>query len=593
MLRKHLSGIGAIALTFQLIAQPVVRSQEPRVKSALAHVPADAPIVVHVRGYERTKERLVAMVKNAVPDLAATVQDHIEEHIKEGLKDRQVKALPKDGSIFLVFTEFPKLNQGVPKMAAILAVTNYAEFRDGILTADENKNLKADKAGYDVAKIENEDMYFIDRKTFAVVTPDKEVAERFTKRFAGLDAKLSKETARKLVESDIAAYVDMGAFNKEFGDQLKAFRPLLKLFLAQGAAQIDKSQVEMVEAMFNGIFQFLDDGRGFLAAGELRPEGLALHLQAQVGADTKINSFLKNSKPAPLNEMGKLPGGQMGYWGSQFDAELHKSLLPFLQGFFGESEGKDSKAVNEALDQLAEAGPGVTLGNFDIPTEGITVISYKDSLKAVAAQIKLYQAMSAGTNFANMYLKDKPTLKTDAQSHKDIKFNYVTMKWDFDKMAEKAPQGGKEMAEAMKSFMGEGMNFWFGANGSDYIQITAKDWTAAKKNLDEYLEGKNTVGNEKAFREARRNLPAQATVIMMMDIPVYIQCMSKIIGPIMKSQGLPLEIPVLKAAKGKSYLGVAFTLQPEIGSMDLWIPGSVAQEVKKMVEQVLGGQIIQ
>jgi hypothetical protein len=589
MLRKRWFGIGTVATSLLLMTPAPARSQD----SALAQVPADAPIVLHVRGYERTKERLIGMIKKAVPDLAAGVQDRIEDILKEGLKDRQVKALPKDGSIFLVFTEFPKLNQGIPKMAVILAVTNYVDFRDAILTTDEKKNLKADKAGYEVANIENEDIYFIDRKTFAVVTPDKEVAAQFTKKYAGLDGKLAKPTAQKLLESDLAAYVDMTAFNKEFGDQIKAFRPLIKLFMAQGAAQLDKTQAEMIEAMFNGFFQFLDDSRGFLAAGEFRPEGLALHFQAQVGADTKINSFLKTSKPSSLDDLGKLPAGQMGYWAMKGGAEISKALGPYLMGMMGDSEGKDNKALQEALDLIADAGPDTMLGNYNLPVEGIFVFTYKDPAKAVEGSFKLFQAMSSGTSFGNMALKEKPTLTRDAQSHRGFKLHSVSLKWDFEKFAEKAPQGGKEIAEAMKSLMGEGSNQWFGTDGKVFITVTAKDWTAAKKHLDEFLDGKSTVGAEKSYLEARKNLPAQATMLVLIDMPMYIQAMSRIMGPLFKSQGLPIEIPILKATKGKSYFGMALALQPEIGNVDLWIPGTVAAEVKKMVEQVMGGQIIQ
>ncbi|HEV3204938.1 MAG TPA: hypothetical protein VGY77_11165, partial [Gemmataceae bacterium] len=217
----------------------------------------------------------------------------------------------------------------------------------------------------------------------------------------------------------------------------------------------------------------------------------------------------------------------------------------------------------------------------------------KDPVKAVEGSFKLFQAMSSGTSFGNMALKEKPTLTRDAQAHRGFKLHSVSLKWDFEKFAEKAPQGGKEIAEAMKTLMGEGSNQWFGTDGKVFITVTAKDWSAAKKLLDEYLDGKNTLGTEKSYLEARKNLPAQATMLVLIDMPMYIQAMSRIMGPLFKSQGLPFEIPVLKATKGKSYFGMALGLQPEIGNVDLWIPGTVAAEVKKMVEQVMGGQIIQ
>ena len=38
-------------------------------ESPLAVVPAQAPIVVHLRGVTRTKDRLATFIKNAMPDI--------------------------------------------------------------------------------------------------------------------------------------------------------------------------------------------------------------------------------------------------------------------------------------------------------------------------------------------------------------------------------------------------------------------------------------------------------------------------------------------------------------------------------------------
>ena len=53
--------------------------------------------------------------------------------------------------MFVVLTELPKPetfapNGPTPPVAVIAAVTSYADFRDNILTADEKKTLKTEKA---------------------------------------------------------------------------------------------------------------------------------------------------------------------------------------------------------------------------------------------------------------------------------------------------------------------------------------------------------------------------------------------------------------------------------------------------------------
>src|SRR5260370_19227240 len=67
-------------------------------ESPLAQLPANTSVVFQVRGVERTKNRLVAFLKNAVPDLAPMVEAQIDEVLKNGFAaGRQLHGLNKDG----------------------------------------------------------------------------------------------------------------------------------------------------------------------------------------------------------------------------------------------------------------------------------------------------------------------------------------------------------------------------------------------------------------------------------------------------------------------------------------------------------------
>src|SRR5947209_19177981 len=70
--------------------------------SALAQVPAGSKVVVYVRGWEGARERLMTMLKNALPDLAPQLEAKLDDMIREGLQGRELKGLPKDGALFLV-----------------------------------------------------------------------------------------------------------------------------------------------------------------------------------------------------------------------------------------------------------------------------------------------------------------------------------------------------------------------------------------------------------------------------------------------------------------------------------------------------------
>jgi hypothetical protein len=75
-------------------------------------------------------------------------------------------------------------------------------------------------------------------------------------------------------------------------------------------------------------------------------------------------------------------------------------------------------------------------------------------------------------------------------------------------------------------------------------------------------------------------MPKESTYLAFVDAPAYIKAMMEPFAGL-----IPVPVPL---GKGKpSYMGFAATLKPERGSFHLWIPGSTAQEIYKMVEPII------
>jgi hypothetical protein len=557
--------------------------------SPLAHVPADSAFVIHVHGVERTKDRIIALVNSAAPDLATKLGAMIDETLKNGWEGRHLRGLHKDGPHFIALTELPSGFGASPKFALILRITSYQDFVKGFLKEDEAKTLKPTDKGYDVASVDSEEHYFIDRKDYVLLTDNKDLADQLAKKGPGLDGKLKKDIAKKLLDSDVAAYVDMTAINKEYGPTIQTGRQMIGAFSGQVAEQLGKTNAELLSDVLDGVFQFVEDSTAILLTAEFHPQGLAVQLQARVGEDTKTNGYFKAAKKSPFEDLGKLPAGHLGYSAMSIAGPTAKIHQLMIQGLPGE----DEKQAKEAAEELQKAGPDSWAGSFQMPPQGLQVTHYKDPAKAAAAQLKLLQGLKEGDSLLNLILKGKPEVKPDAEDYHNFKLNSVSLTWDLDKTIEN--QGGKQlpeesrkqMAEGMKKLVGEGSKYWFGTDGKSYVQVTAKDWDTAKGLLDEYLSGKSAISKQKAYEDARKQLPEQSTLLGLIDVLPYIQMMGDYLASTFKAMPLPvpINIPTLPKIKGEpAYLGLAISLESGQAALDFWLPASAIGEVRKLIE---------
>ncbi|MGH7170182.1 MAG: hypothetical protein ACRELG_07905, partial [Gemmataceae bacterium] len=216
-----------LATMFLIVPASVVWSAPvPASRSGLERIPASAPIVIHLRGVQGARDRLVAMMENALPDVLKMFQPEMDDFLKNGRDGRKIRGLAKNGPHFLIFTELPKTGAPFPDpppFAIILTVRNYKEFRDNILTEEERKSIQDKGNGIEEVKIQNDPnpAYFLDRKGYAIITPREDVAKTFTKKFTGLHTKMSKEQAAKLLGSDLGVLVNMESINKDYAEEIK------------------------------------------------------------------------------------------------------------------------------------------------------------------------------------------------------------------------------------------------------------------------------------------------------------------------------------------------------------------------------------
>src|SRR5207244_3374257 len=159
------------------------------------------------------------------------------------------------------------------------------------------------------------------------------------------------------------------------GDQIKQAQAQLE---QQLDAIPDKNTADMAKRVLAPMFQAVSDCTAVLVSVDLRPEGVLLHTEVEVAADSKTNGLLKEWKSLPV------------------------------------------------------AGPRRQLTAASVPAGGLVAAKYDDPAKAVAAQLKLYKELKEGSTLGAV-LKADPVVKEKAEKHGGFEFNSISLKWDLEK----------------------------------------------------------------------------------------------------------------------------------------------------------------
>ena len=582
--------LGFRAMLLALLVGMSLATAAPAEEAPLALVPAGAPIVIQIHGVLRTKERLLTMMKNVLPELAAQVQAHFDERMNEELKGRKLQGLAPAGPDFIVLTALPEsTDKTLPMVAYLARVSNYAEFRDGLLKPQERKGLTTSPQGYQVTTLESgEKFYILQRQDYAIFTSRKEIADQFAKGQPPLQ--LNRELTTELLRPDVAIYVNVAAINTRYGDKIKFGQQFAEQWFGPEKPWMKnqtKANVEMLRTMISAAFRGVADSTAAVAGVEFRPQGLALMGQDEVGANTQAGRYLKNFSLFTGNDLATLPAGQMGYFTMTLSPEALQASTWVKNWMLG--AGSQAKAMQEGFNELIAAGPRSVLEDFNLPPNGLKISHYQDPAKAAAAVLTVFEAFEASDVFESSPIKGKPEVKPNSRTYRGFRLSSASMKWDYDKILASyaGPEQGKEQfMTAMERMMGEGMMVWFGTNGKINVQVAAQDWPSAQRQLDRYLDGTDTLGQQPVYQEARKELPSEATLVGLLDVVRYAhKVLEPFMGLYLKEHSDAAAPPAPTPAGGKpSYLGVVVQLQAERTGFQVWVPGTAAQDLYKAYE---------
>jgi hypothetical protein len=558
---------------------------------------AKSPIVVCLNGYDKARERLTKLTTVALPTEAPKLTKRLDDQLEKIFAGRKLAAIRKDARLFLVVNDLANLfGEDHLPIAALLPVTSYKEFRDTFLTRDEIKTLDHGQDGVDAIKTaafgDEMPAYMVDLKDYVAVTLDKATADAYAAKYTrGTAEKMGPEQAESFLKADLAVYVNMDAINDQFGDQIKGFKGLIDFGIQQAAQQgalpgFSQKQMDALKVLLKGAFQGIEDCRSVLFTTEFRPDGMAVRLQARFVEDSISGKLLSMERPAALADLTKLPSGLGLYGGMKFGRTITDAIRDISQDFSTTDEDvQGTKLIEGHRKDLLAAGHQGDVSATGLPGTSLTLSHYKDPVKAARALTKTYKAIAAGGRVNSVLLKSAPRVSDEAETHGDFTFSAVVLKFDFAGTVANMPEQVRDATlQSLKRTLSEDTTLWIGTDKKVVIQIMAKNWEAAKDLLDQYRDGKRTVGSDAGFKLTRAQLPAMANYLIIAETGSAISTLVETLRSTGEAlPGFP-HIPKLVAPKGEpTYVGLAVVLKGDSASITAYAPTGALAVAGKMI----------
>lgn len=590
----------SIAVLMSLIstsawAEPIPAKKSPSVPTEMP-VHAKSLIVVQLHGFDLVKDKATAFVKSAFPKDGEALAKTMNEGIVAAMEGRQLKSLTKEGRIYFVVHSFTDFDEN--PFAFVVPVDDPKAFVAGTFPKEKVESREKAPGGYEKIESEGETYYVIEKPNQVVIAGNDEIAKLYNGPFETLKSKfLGDAAAEAFFKSDASLFVNIEEINEQYGEQIKQFRQFFNLLFEQGlpggGPGMDKRQMELIKQLYGAAFQMLDDGKAVVLGGELTKEGAYVRLLGRFAPNSASAKLVGQEKPTPLAALGELPKGFANYSAWAFGPQMAKPFAKMVREIAAKEGDEAGQAKLDAWSELAAGSTRTLLGaNFD--RAGVTLVQNPHSDKTVAAMVAAFQAVAEGAVFQNIPVKGKPAVAERDQTHREIAFHKISVTVDFEEAAKMIPEEGRAAAiAAFKQYLPETTTFWVGAKGDQIVQVTAKDWTAAKVHLDAAWDKKTPSTGDASFKQTREALPAEVSFLTLLDATRTINFMGGYFGSIMSSmpgfvfggEGLP-KLATVKA--DPCYVGLALTLKGDSFAVTAFTPIKAVSLVREAVEPILG-----
>jgi hypothetical protein len=428
----------ALSWALVLIVAWTVRPAVAQTASPLKAIPSDVAVVVRVKGFQGTL--------NKIASLADAVQPGTGQTVKFGgaaigglLKNPTMEGVDLAGDFYLaVFVE----KNEAPGMVFIVPGKDLAAMEEAL--GDEVTFVKADKHG--------------------IYSDDEELATSFkdqlkSKEKDSLGDEIDEQSLAALNRGDISVFVNVPALLEAYKDEFQMLHGLLEGIKDQkpegDAPGINTEAVmEKLQGIATTLLKAVEDHEGITLALAVTDKDIVIEEFFKLDDESATGKSLEAGTGSDMPLLNSLPAGAIGYYGVQCDlSELMAWSMEFAEAVVTDEEAlKVIKSTVGDLKGVKFSGlagaVSLTDGSEDGHLRLVNLMSVDNPQKLRALTKKYAEAVKEVEANGS---KTEVTYKADAEKVGKTSIDLVTAKVT---ISEDAP-GAEQQRAVMKVIYGE------------------------------------------------------------------------------------------------------------------------------------------
>lgn len=562
-----------------IVAASAIGLQEAPEAAWLRSVPADIPIVVRVRAVEELGDELRAMLK-AMSPLASEAADETIANGILAVRDAFGDATARAPFLLLSHLLDPA-EPAIPSWSVIVGEEQFDAIFAGLA---EDPEVKPTPRGDHLEFAANNDQtcYAARGAGWAAFGSDETMIRAILKPRANLGDTLRPEAVAKLLEGDLAVYVNIPAIQAKYGEVIQ--QQVRAAMIAEIRADNPGGEgvartVQSTNTIFAGIDRALRFGGAVVLGCDFDATGLVVSGWSQPKRSTKPNPATKPVLVAGTL-IDQLPGDLMGYLffapsgASEPEAGGLTGLLKQtgMPGF-----GPSAKATASAARKKALEGRLVT-GFSLMPLRGVSMADPSDPKAAAVASLaasKVGEAIDETEVITDLPAMDREGFHLD-HSKTVIGERFAA------KIQEEQPNIAN-MAAIVRRMVPEGAtHVYSGTDGKRFLSLMSPSERAAAADVDAITKESGRLGSLAGWKAFRSRFPTEVSSLTAFNTQELVKFFAEAIS-LMRDPDAEMP-PLANLPRDPQFLGFGWISRAEGVDFRIVVPSAAVP----VLEQGLG-----